>query len=95
MSPNWESRVAQAWATSGERDDAANIALFDRLAAELPDDDPRAPFERAGAFDAAGQETEASPLCRQALAGDLQPDRRRRAVIQLSSSLRNVGEAAE
>jgi hypothetical protein len=35
------------------------------------------------------------PLYRQALAVGVQSVRRRRAVIQLASSLRNVGQAAE
>lgn len=95
MTLDWDNRVAEVWATSDERDDAANITLIERLASELPAGDPRALFELAGAFDAAGQEADAIPLYRQALDAGLQPDRRRRAVIQLASSLRSVGSAAE
>ena len=91
---DWEGRVADAWASFDEYDQPAFRALMDRLAAELAPDDPRGLFERASARDATDQEAEAIPLYRRALARGLPADRRRRAVIQLASSLRNVGEPA-
>ena len=92
---DWEGRVAAAWAGFGEYDERSFLALMDRLAAELPADDPRGLFERASARDATDREAEAIPLYRRALARGLPADRRRRAVIQLASSLRNVGQPEE
>lgn len=59
------------------------------------DDDPAGLFERASALDAADREAEAVPLYRRALARGLPPGPRRRAVIQLASSLRNIGDSAQ
>lgn len=91
---DWEERVAAAWASFGSRDDQANLALFDGLAAELPAGDPAGLFERASVRDAIGLEAGAIPLYQGALDGGLPEARRRRAVIQLASSLRNIGQAA-
>jgi tetratricopeptide (TPR) repeat protein len=65
------------------------------LIAELPLDHPAALFELASAHDTLGQEIEAEPLYRAALEGGLDSYRRRRAVIQLGSTLRNIGKAEE
>jgi tetratricopeptide (TPR) repeat protein len=95
MGTDWERRVADAWATFDERSDDENRALIDRLASELPADSAVASFERAAAFDSTGRSDLAVPLYREALGRGLTPERRRRAVIQLASSLRNVGEVEE
>ncbi len=95
MSEEWERRIAAAWATFDERSDDENRALIDRLAAELPADSAVASFERAAAFDSTGRSDLAVPLYREALERGLTSGRRRRAVIQLASSLRNVGEARQ
>ena len=50
---------------------------------------------RAGARDSAGLETEAEPLYRRALAAGLDEERRVQAVIQLASTLRNLGRVDE
>lgn len=93
---DWERRVAAAWAAIDEYDEEAFRALIDGLAGELPDGDPVAAFERARAFDSTGRPDLAEPLYRAALAGDLPPgERRRRAVIQLASSVRNLGRPQE
>ena len=91
--PDWEERVASAWATFDERTDDENRALVEALAAELPDGSAEASFERACVFDSTAAPERAVPLYRDALARGLGPERRRRAVIQLASSLRNLGEA--
>jgi len=65
------------------------------LADELPDDSATAVFERASAFDSTGREEEAVAHYRRALELGLDSSRRRRAVIQLASSLRNVGKLEE
>ena len=54
-----------------------------------------ADFERACAQDSTGHSDRAVPLYRSALATGLTGIRRRRAVIQLSSSLRNTGRSEE
>jgi hypothetical protein len=91
---DWEQRVADAWASFDDyegREDAFR-ALIDDLARELPADDPIAAFERACAWDSAGYSDRAVPLYRSALDGGLTGYRRRRAVIQLASSMRNIGD---
>jgi tetratricopeptide (TPR) repeat protein len=92
---DWEQRITEAWASidSYEGREEEFRALVDSLASERPEDDPVAAFERAGAWDSTGHSDRAVPLYRQALDHGLAGYRRRRAVIQLSSSLRNVGEA--
>ncbi|THF68689.1 tetratricopeptide repeat protein [Deinococcus sp. Arct2-2] len=52
-------------------------------------------FERGAAFDSTGHPQQAASLYREALAAGLVGERRRRAVIQLASSLRNLGQAEE
>jgi len=68
---------------------------MEELAAELPADSAVALFERAASLDSTGHSDLAVPLYRQALALGLQGERRRRAVIQMASSLRNLGRASE
>ena len=91
----WERRVADAWATFDERTDDENRALIEALAAELPEGSAEASFERACVFDSTGASELAVPLYRDALSRGLGAKRRRRAVIQLASSLRNIGRADE
>ena len=95
MNEEWERRVAEAWATFDERSDDENRALIEELAGELPADSAVAGFERACVFDSTDASHLAVPLYREALERGLGPERRRRAVIQLASSLRNIGEAEE
>lgn len=93
----WEQRVAEAWATVEAYDDRGEEfrKIIDALADELPEGSPVAPFERACAFDSTGHSDRAVPLYREALEKGLDGYRRRRTVIQLSSSLRNTGRAEE
>jgi Tetratrico peptide repeat len=91
---DWEKRVADAWASIDnyeDRDDEFR-ALIDQLVAELPDGDPIGLFERACAWDSTGHSDRAVPLYKRALDDGLTGYRRRRAVIQMSSSLRNIGQ---
>ena len=93
---DWDDRLAALWASlDDDTDPDAFRAQVDALTAELPADSPVAAFERACAFDSTGHSDRAVPLYRAALAGGLTSIRRRRAVIQLASSLRNVGRAEE
>jgi thioredoxin-like negative regulator of GroEL len=92
---DWERRLADAWASIDQHDEPEFRALIERLAAELPAGSAAGLFERAAAFDSTGHSDLAVPLYRQALAGGLSGERRRRAVIQLASSLRNLGRAPD
>lgn len=91
---DWQSRVDGVWEDASLADDA-RIEAIERLAAEREDEDPVALFERAGAYDSAGREEEAEPLYRAALEAGLDPERRTRAVIQLASTIRNLGKLDE
>jgi hypothetical protein len=91
----WEQRLAAAWATFEEYDEGRAgefRGVIDALADELPEGSPVAPFERACAFDSTGHSDRAVPLYREALKRGLDGYRRSRTLIQLSSSLRNIGE---
>jgi tetratricopeptide (TPR) repeat protein len=92
---DWEQRVADAWAAIDQLSEADFLARIERLAAELPADSALGSFERAAAFDSTGHPDRAVPLYRQALERGLPGERRRRAAIQLASSLRNLGQAQE
>ncbi|MBS1675084.1 MAG: tetratricopeptide repeat protein [Actinobacteria bacterium] len=91
---DWQTRVDAVWQnrTLSDRD---RIDAIDVLAGELGTAHPVALFERAGARDSAGDELAAEPLYRAALAAGLDPRRRTRAVIQLASTLRNLGRTEE
>jgi hypothetical protein len=92
---DWERRVAQAWASIDDRDELEFQALIEKLAGELPPGSAIADFERACSFDSTGHPELAAPLYRQALDTGLSGLRRRRAVIQLASSVRNLGRPLE
>jgi len=92
---DWDSRIAEAWAAFDAYEEADFRALIDELVAELPPDDPVGLYERGGAFDSTGHPHEAVALYREALDRELAGGRRRQCVIQLASSLRNLGEARE
>jgi hypothetical protein len=91
---DWETRVADAWASFDRHDEATFLALMDGLAAEAPHA-AAGLFERASAFDSTGHSDRAVPLYREALDLGLTGGRRRRAVIQMASSLRNLGRPLE
>jgi hypothetical protein len=91
----WERRLAAAWAAIDDYEPDAFVRLIDGLAAELPPTSAVARFERAGARDSTGHPDLAVPLYRAALDSGLAAERRRRAVIQLASSLRNLGNPHE
>ncbi|MGN8551760.1 UNVERIFIED_CONTAM: tetratricopeptide repeat protein [Microbacterium sp. SLM126] len=94
MTDHWQQRVDAVWADD-DMDDGTRLERIDVLAAELAPGDARGLFERAGARDAAGLEADAEPLYRAALAAGLDHERRPQAVIQLASTLRNLGRADE
>jgi hypothetical protein len=89
---SWEARLAELWKSIDDHGPDDFIALIDRLAGELPADSAVALFERGAARDSTGHPDLAVPLYRSALAAGLSGIRRRRAVIQMASSLRNLGD---
>jgi tetratricopeptide (TPR) repeat protein len=91
----WERRLAEVWASADDLDDAELRARVGVLAAERPAGDAIALFELGGADDSTGRPDEAEAHYRQALDAGLAGERRRRAVIQLASTLRNLGRVEE
>jgi tetratricopeptide (TPR) repeat protein len=94
-SAEWEQRVSDLWASIDDHSEEEFLARIEELAAELPADSAVAAFERAASLDSTGHSDLAVPLYRQALELGLEGERRRRAVIQMGSSLRNLGRAPE
>ncbi len=94
-SADWEQRLAAAWRTLDDREEREFLAAIDELVAQLPPHSAIGLFERACAFDSTGHSDRAVPLYQSALDIGLTGARRRRAVIQMSSSMRNVGRAEE
>jgi tetratricopeptide (TPR) repeat protein len=87
-------RAAAIFAAIDDYQEEDFIAGIDTLAAELPAGDPDGLFHRGCAQDSWGHPDLAIPLYRQALdIGGLTGENRRRAVIQMASSLRNTGQA--
>ncbi|ADD42613.1 tetratricopeptide repeat protein [Stackebrandtia nassauensis] len=94
-SAEWEKRNDELWAAIDEYEPEVFVALVDEHAAKVPKGTGIAAFERACSFDSTGHSDKAVPLYREALENGLTGIRRRRAVIQLASSLRNVGHPEE
>lgn len=92
---DWDERVDAVWSTATQRSEDDVLTTILSLADERPQNDPDAMFERASAYDYVGREAEAEPCYRRALAAGLAGERRHRAVVQLASTLRNLGRAAE
>ena len=92
FTPDWDQRVADHWRRIDEFDEGPFRTTLETLLTELPPDSPTATFERAAVFDSFGHSDRAVPLYRQALDAGLAGERRRRAVIQMSSSIRNLGD---
>ena len=101
-------RVAALFAAIDDYDEPAFLAAVDALAAELPEDDADGVFHRGSARDSMGHSDLAVPMYARALELDglaggrsdgltsgLTGENRRRAVIQMSSSLRNTGRVEE
>ena len=91
---SWEARVADLWKTLDDCAPDIFVAQMNRLVAELPSSSATGLFERGAAHDSTGHPELAVPLYQAALAAGLDGLRRRRAVIQMASSLRNLGNPA-
>ncbi|MBO9693090.1 MAG: tetratricopeptide repeat protein [Chryseobacterium sp.] len=97
MDENWETQLQSIWLKLGTITREAFIHQIKNHVELLTDPDHQAiaDFERACAFDSTGHEKEAEPLYRSALDKGLTGLRRRRARIQLASTLRNNGKTEE
>jgi tetratricopeptide (TPR) repeat protein len=95
MTDEWRARVAAVWADADRLGDDQVVARIDELAAERDEGDALALFETAGARDSAGREAEAEPLYLAALEAGLPEPERSQAVIQLASTIRNLGRPEE
>lgn len=89
---DWERRIAELWAAFDEYEAEEFVERVDALAAELPDGSAVGLFERGSAQDSTSHPDRAVELYRAALAAGLAGLRRRRATIQMASSLRNMGD---
>lgn len=92
---DWEAQIALVWATTGSFTDAEVVGVIDALSADRPEADAAAVFERASVRDYVGLEADAEPLYRRAIELGLDENRHPQAVIQLASTLRNLGRAGE
>jgi tetratricopeptide (TPR) repeat protein len=95
MQENWRDRVAEIWSHASTMADGEVVSTIDGLVAERDPNDAEALFEAAGARDYVGREADAEPLYRRALDNGLDGARRAQAVIQLASTLRNLGRIDE
>ncbi|MGZ3497656.1 MAG: tetratricopeptide repeat protein [Vulcanimicrobiaceae bacterium] len=92
---DWEKRILDLWAAMDDHDEKEFVALVDSLATELPPGSAIGLFERAGARDSTGHPDLAVPSYKAALDAGWVGERRRRAIIQMASSLRNLGNPQE
>lgn len=89
---HWDERIEAFWRDFDEDDRDGMRERMRMLVAERPDGDAEALYEWASVHDSLGYEQEAVDLYRAALDAGLAGERRPQAMIQLASSLRNVGE---
>lgn len=92
MTESWGERVNEFWSQADGADRLALLAAMDSLVRELPPGDAAALYEWASVLDFLGREAEAIPVYRQTLEAGLDAERQPQALIQLASSLRNVGD---
>jgi len=92
---SWEQQLAAIWDSFDDEAEAPFLAAIDAHLAELPSGSAIVAFEVAASRDSTGHPDLAIPFYRYALDIGLEGERRRRAVIQLASSLRNLGAVEE
>ncbi|PQZ53493.1 hypothetical protein CQ040_15765 [Microbacterium sp. MYb54] len=88
MRDSWNDRVDSSW------DPEQTLEAMHQLVAERLPGDPEALYEWASVHDFLGREAEVIPLCRVALGAGVGGDKESQGVVQLTSPLRNVGQAA-
>lgn len=92
MAASWDERIRLYWETLDDAQPEAALGAMRLLVEERPRDDPEALYEWASIHDSLGMAREAVPLYRAALDHGLTGARKPQAIIQLASSLRNIGE---
>jgi tetratricopeptide (TPR) repeat protein len=92
---DWEARVAAVWSEAAALSDEAVLEAIDDLVIERGREDAAALFEAASVRDYLGRESEAEPFYRRSLELGLDEPRHAQALIQLASTLRNLGRAEE
>lgn len=92
---DWNQRVLDLWTALDTYAPDAFVAAIQQLAAERLPGDAQGLFEVGSAQDSTGHPERAVPLYRAALAAGLTGLRRRRATIQLASSLRVLSHPQE
>jgi hypothetical protein len=95
MMSEWEDRVAAFWQSADDSKVDETLSEMKRLVEELEPTNPIGLFELASVHDFLGLEPEAIPIYKKALHSGLDGLKREQALIQLSSSLRNVGKPEE
>src|SRR5215208_3103540 len=88
------AEASAAWRVADSRDPGPTVERLRRLRDAYPDD-ARAHYEWASALDFAGREAEAAPVYEHALSMGLPARYRAQAMLQLGSTLRNLGHHAE
>ncbi len=91
LGPELEAAIALGYQRRDRADMAPTIAYFEGLLAEHPDH-PVLTYELAGAYDTAGQETEARSRYEEALRLGLSGENLRRCLCQYGSTLRWLGD---
>ncbi|RKS97644.1 tetratricopeptide repeat protein [Chryseobacterium defluvii] len=92
---NWEAQLQRIWLQFGKISNDEFLQKIKTHTARLSGSQAIVNFEMACAFDSTGYEKDAEPLYRSALQQGLSGLRRRRARIQLASTLRNNGNIDE
>lgn len=92
---DWEHRLAQLWAALDQLEESTFLSQMRQLTSELGDGDPVGFFELGAAHDSTGFPEKATELYEHALRAGLSGIRRRRARIQMASSLRNLGQVEQ
>lgn len=95
MDENWEIQLQNIWMKLGTISSEEFIQMVKDHVKLISDAQAISDFEMACAYDSTGHEKEAEPLYRSALDKGLTGLRRRRARIQLASTLRNNGKTEE
>lgn len=90
--PSLDDDLAAFWCAADDTRADGMHAELRRVLRDVPERHPRALFERASLHDFLGQEVQAIPLYRAALDAGIEEPHRTEALIQLASSLRNVGD---
>jgi tetratricopeptide (TPR) repeat protein len=91
FSPAWDQRCVELWLQINDLDEVEFGDRHRALLGELQEHSPVVAFEQAALHDSFGRPDLAIPLYEAAIAESVPGERRRRAVIQMASSHRNMG----